>query len=63
MDLCRLCLKRCGAIGIVVYPNDIRREKIHQCLSIVVSTIKLLDFSILISNVYIFRLMMKELHL
>lgn len=44
MDLCRLCLKRCGAIGIVVYPNDIRREKIHLCLSIVVSTTKLLDF-------------------
>ena len=41
MDLCRLCLKRCEASGIIVYPNDARREKIHACLSIVVSTVEL----------------------
>lgn len=44
MDLCRLCLKRCGAIGIIIYPNDVRREKIHACLSIVVSSFKLKEF-------------------
>jgi hypothetical protein len=35
-DLCRLCLKNCQPNGILVYPNDLRREKMRDCLSIIV---------------------------
>lgn len=35
-DVCRLCLANCRSLGILVYPNDLRREKIRDCLSIIV---------------------------
>lgn len=35
-NLCRLCLINCQSSGILVYPNDIRREKMRDCLSIIV---------------------------
>lgn len=39
-ELCRLCLTNCSMSGIVVYPEDLRHQKIRDCLSIVVSLLK-----------------------
>ncbi|CRK88009.1 CLUMA_CG001795, isoform A [Clunio marinus] len=35
-DLCRLCLINCSSLGIPVYSNVIRRDKIRDCLSIII---------------------------
>lgn len=50
IDLCRLCIVNCSTIGgIFVYPSDNRRDKIRDCLSIIVSK-KIIEILIFITQ-------------